>query len=112
MPISAERVRTRKSATIMDLDPPAKGLVRAAVTCSRKETADISHPKDYVPDHAEAKPARRSSTKEQVQCHHDAGLILGRPTTVHSPFHTSYRSYRLDQSRLKSTAVETCMASR
>ncbi|KAG5965215.1 hypothetical protein E4U56_001863 [Claviceps arundinis] len=75
---------TRKGATIMDLDAAAKGLVVAAVTRSRKEIADASHPKDYVPDHAEATLARRSSTKEQVQGHHDAGLILGRPTTVHS----------------------------
>lgn len=42
---------TRKGATIMDLDAAAKGLVVAAVTRSRKEIADASHPKDYVPDH-------------------------------------------------------------
>ncbi|KAG6019535.1 hypothetical protein E4U40_006955, partial [Claviceps sp. LM458 group G5] len=51
MPISAERVRTRKSATIIDLDPAAKSLVGAAVIRSRKEIANISHHKDFVPDH-------------------------------------------------------------
>ncbi|KAG6194894.1 hypothetical protein E4U10_002469 [Claviceps purpurea] len=49
--ISAEEVRTRESATMMDLDPAAKGRVRAAVTRSRKKIAEISRPKGYVPDH-------------------------------------------------------------
>ncbi|KAG6057074.1 hypothetical protein E4U17_001719, partial [Claviceps sp. LM77 group G4] len=51
MAISAERVRTRKSATIVNLylDLAAKGLVGAVVTRSGKEIANISHPKDYVP---------------------------------------------------------------